>query len=557
MALIPAWFGLSLPETIAFYREAIVAGPDLRATRRMLAKQDLFYLLVNVLNRKDMVHPWLLDRCREVQREPDGCLDLWAREHYKSTIITFGLTIQDILNDPEVTFGIFSHTRPVAKGFLRQIKTEFETNGDLKGLFDDVLWADPKSASPKWSEDEGIVVKRRGNPKEATVEAHGLVDGMPTGKHFGKLVYDDVVTRESVTTPEQIKKTTEAFELSDNLGSAGGARRTIGTRYRLGDTYQTMKERGVVKVREYPATHNGQWDGKPVFLAPEELERKKRTQPTTFAAQMLLNPALGPDRIFDPATFKRWEVRPRTLRVFILGDPAKGPGHKEVGRDRDRTAIAVIGVDSARNKYLLDGYRHRMTLGERWERLRDLYFKWRGTRGVSDVSVHYERYGLQTDNEYFERMMEIERRVFAIEEVNWPREGSGSKEDRITRLVPDLADGSFLLPAVVWHESHGKALWRVEGGEFVFEKMNGPTPLQRRAQDDGSPDLVCEPIKRLDENRAVYDLTRDCLEEVSFFPFGTHEDLIDAMSRIYDADPTPPMPGQREQIEVREYVDGV
>jgi hypothetical protein len=36
-----------------------------------------------------------------------------------------------------------------------------------------VLWADPVKESPKWSEDEGIVVKRKGNPKEATVEAWG------------------------------------------------------------------------------------------------------------------------------------------------------------------------------------------------------------------------------------------------------------------------------------------------------------------------------------------------------------------------------------------------
>ena len=127
---------------------------------------------------------------------PDGYLDLWSRFHYKSSILTFGLILQEILRNPEITICIFSHTRPAAKAFLRQIKTELEVNQRLKELFSDILFTDPAKEA-RWSEDNGLVVKRRGNPKEATLEAWGLVDGQPTGKHFDVLHYDDVVTRES------------------------------------------------------------------------------------------------------------------------------------------------------------------------------------------------------------------------------------------------------------------------------------------------------------------------------------------------------------------------
>jgi hypothetical protein len=135
------------------------------------------------------------------------------------------------LNDLEITVGIFSYSRPIAKAFLRQIKTEFETNEMLRSLFPDILWANPHRDAPKFSEDDGIIVRRKGNPKESTVEAWGLVDSTPVSKHFKLLVYDDVVTGESVSTPDMIQKTTTAWERSLALSTEGGKIRTIGTRW--------------------------------------------------------------------------------------------------------------------------------------------------------------------------------------------------------------------------------------------------------------------------------------------------------------------------------------
>ena len=159
------------PAVLANLRSMGAADPALaREAARQLALNDLFFLGVYVMNRPDADNDWVFARCREVQAAPNGYLDLWAREHFKSTIITCWLTIQDLLNDPNLTVGIFSHTRPIAKAFLRQIKNELERNEWLKELFPDVLWEDPRKA-PKWSEDEGIVVKRSSNTKESSVEA--------------------------------------------------------------------------------------------------------------------------------------------------------------------------------------------------------------------------------------------------------------------------------------------------------------------------------------------------------------------------------------------------
>ena len=116
-------------ESLALYRSVKKPG-DVRA----LLLGDLFFLLLVGMGRADMNRDFLFERCREVQQSPDGHLDLWAREHYKSTIITVAKTIQDVLRDPELTVGIFSHSRPIAKAFLRQIKREFEGNALLLSL---------------------------------------------------------------------------------------------------------------------------------------------------------------------------------------------------------------------------------------------------------------------------------------------------------------------------------------------------------------------------------------------------------------------------------------
>lgn len=329
------------------------------AKLRNLCRTDLFFLLVYGLDRADADNDWVFPRCREVSAEPDGILDLWAREHYKSTIITFALTIQDVLRThgedlpagtEEATVGIFSHTRPIAKQFLRQIKLELERNDKLKRWFPDVLWADPRGESPKWSEDEGIIVKRRGNPKEATIEAWGLVDGQPTSKHFNRTVYDDTVTRESVTSPEMIKKTTEAWELSRNLTAIGGKSRYIGTRYHFFDTYDEMMKRGI-KARIHTATKDGSANGEPVFLPKDVLEQKRLEMGETFWAQMLMQPRSSASAYFKREWFKWYDKPPANLRKYGASDYAV------TADGGDYTVHMVVGVDPNDDIYILDVWR--------------------------------------------------------------------------------------------------------------------------------------------------------------------------------------------------------
>lgn len=416
-------------ETISVYAGAKHAE-DLRA----LCSGDLFFLLVYAMRRKDMDNDWIFARCREVQGKPDGYLDLWAREHYKSTIITVGLTILNILNNPDITVGIFSHSRPIAKAFLRQIKREFETNRLLQELFPHIC-PPGRGETRTWSEDGGIVVRRRGNPKENTVEAWGLVDGQPTGKHFDLLVYDDVVTLESVSTPEQIRKTTEAWRLSLNLGARGGARRMIGTRYHANDTYAELLKQKSVIPRLYPATVDGTFEGEPVLLSREALNEKRRDMGSfVFSCQMLQNPLADKSDGFRPEWLRYWEPRREfwePMNRVILVDPA---GSRK--KDSDYSVFCVVGWNTDRNVYLIHGERIRANLTERAATL------FRLVREFNPILVGYERYGMQADIEHIQSEMRRVNYYFGIREMG----GQTPKPDRIRRLIPWFEQGRLFLP---------------------------------------------------------------------------------------------------------------
>ena len=494
------------------------------AAMRALALTDLYYLLIKILSigkvktkneKLLLLHPWIYDRVREFEKSPDDHIDLWFREAGKSTIITFAGSIQEILNNPEITIGIFAQSGPIATKFLEQIKLELESNEILKKLFPDILYENPKRDAPKWSSD-GLVVKRKGNPKESTIEASGLIDSMPTGRHYDLMIYDDLVSSGSVSTAEQIAKTTNAFELSLSLGKEGGKKRIIGTRYSLNDTYQVILDRKTAIPRIYSATDNGDVDGTPVMFTHEYWSSLVRdTSSTNLACQYLQNPSAGLEATFDRNDIKYYEVRPTTLNIYILVDPARS-----MKKYSDHTAIAVIGIDSQMNKFLLDGVCHKMELSDRWMFVRMFYNKWHQMPGVQQIYVGYEGFGSgSVDLEYIKEQMKIKEPRFEIKELYHPRSGPGSKIDRVNRLEPDIRNHKFYVP-------------------YPTDPDN-LTPDQQQYKSAGLDYAISKIIKRKTTDNQIYDLTLMFLQQVEHFPKGK-VDFVDAVSRIYDMEPEPP-----------------
>lgn len=443
------------PEMAALWAETVEMCSESakREHLRWLARNDLFFLLVYILNRKHFLRDerttrWTFERCNEVQDAPDNRLDLWPRESFKSEIISFGLTIQDILNDPEVTFGIFSHNRPMAKNFLAVIKREFEDNQKLKDLFPDILWQDPKNeairASKSWGLNEGITVRRKGNMKEATIEASGLVDGQPTGKRYKKIIYEDVVNRDAISEM-MIVKTTQELENSFLLtASDPPIARYIATFQEIGDTTQEIINRKIFTLRKHSPVDR---DGAPAYCSDEKFAWfKKNLSSKTFALQILLDPTRAKDES-DIGFHQDWLVyypeddlpNRRGMNVYIVVDPAGNSTESN-----SRNVIAAIGLTADRRAWLLDMVWDKMDLEECWQALFAMVQRWQPTR------VGYEKFGMQRDIEHFHYRMKEVNYPFTI----IPLGGTHlSKNQRIERLIPMCRDRRLLLPKKGLHKT--------------------------------------------------------------------------------------------------------
>jgi phage terminase large subunit-like protein len=473
-----------------YYRKVLTQAQkddSAREATAELGKRDLYFLLTRILKRKDIRHPWLFARCKEVQEEPNNCLDLWAREHRKSTIITFALTLQDIIKDSELCICIFSITRPLAKDFLEQIKREAEDNALLKELYPDVFYQDPKKESPKWTMDDGLVFKRKGNPRECTLEAHGFIEGLPTGSHFQIRVYDDMIDQKNCTNPDIMKKVIQQWELSLNLGSDRmvehygicNIARYIGTRYHYNDVYGHLITKGAAKSRIYPATDDGKPKGKPVYFSEALLQEKRDMGSYVFSCQMLQDPKADDVSGFDIEDIQSWwpdMIDAHKMNRYIIVDPASS---KKKGSDF--TTIMVYGLNVDNNVYLLDGRRDRMNLTERTTWLFRFHRKWRPD------ATGYEKYGQQADIEHIEYVMNEQNYRFTIT----PLGGQVSKEDRIRGLIP------------------------------LIEKHRYYVPLKLIYQD---------------YEEQPQDLSKIHIQEFNDFPVGMYDDTIDNTARILDTD---------------------
>lgn len=151
--------------------------------------------------------------------------DFWPRDHGKSEIFCLSYPLRRICEDPNIRILIVQKTATEAEKTLGVIKTELETNRELKSYYRShweatVGHRDIANTRGSVEDDKGrkegawqqrrIYCKRTRRGKDPTVEAVG-VGGAITGGHFDVIILDDVEDDENTKTDERIKSMVEWF----------------------------------------------------------------------------------------------------------------------------------------------------------------------------------------------------------------------------------------------------------------------------------------------------------------------------------------------------------
>ena len=406
---------------------------------------------------------------------------LLPRDHGKSALVAYRVA-QAIAKNPLVRIIYMSSTSLLAEKQLSFIKNIL-TSETFQYYWPDYI-AEKESERTKWTNTEISLdheERQRENIRDATIFTAGLTTSL-TGLHCDIAVFDDIVVMENAYTEQGRTKVAGQYSLLNSIVGGEGVQWVVGTRYDPNDLYGTMLamekdlynedggitgKENIFEVFERPVENLG--DGTGQFLWPRQqrydgkwfgfdrdILAEKRglyVDQRQFRAQYYNNPNWSSDdaisrdyfQYYDPKFLQRyegkWSYKGKTLNVVAAIDFAYS-----VSRRSDYTAIVVIGIDHARNTYVLDMMRFKTTkISDYYRGILDLYNKWGFRKIRAEANVAQQAIVDELRNEY------IKRNGLALSvDVHKPSRYAGTKEERMyNTLAPRYENMS------IWHYRGG------------------------------------------------------------------------------------------------------
>ncbi len=322
----------------------------------------------------------------QFQFEHPENLQLCFRGAGKSTTCTEVKVIHLLLKNPNLRILIASKTLQNACGFLKNIKSHFETNTRLRDIFG--TYYDSKRVG-KWDEREIEVLPRTVVAKEASVTCVGR-EGTVVSKHYDVIISDDLVDEDNAATKLQRDKTRTWFyntlmptlEPPDPRVPHRGEHHMLGTRYHYDDLYGHLIKNELRKhhqiVPALDAKGRSPWPSK--YAAKWFLERRKRAGLIIFNCQYQCDTEAMKGEIFQydycqQISEEDWPDQ-KSLRVFMGVDLAISEDEKA-----DKFAIVVIGVTKDRSGYyVLDYFEDQLRFSAQTKKIIEYYKRWKPIR---------------------------------------------------------------------------------------------------------------------------------------------------------------------------------
>jgi hypothetical protein len=219
-------------------------------------KTDLRFLCVHILGMEDWEDGLHDELAKELDSKSNHKLFLIPRGHLKSSIITVGWTIQQVLRNPNIRILITNAVWDLARNFLREIQGLLQDKSLLAAIFGSF-----DGTGSRFTEDYIIVSQRtKGIIKEPTISTGGVEKAL-TGMHFDIIIHDDLVEQNNINTPEQVRKIIQFRQNCLDLLDPGGIEVIVGTRWAMGDLYGFIIENEMTELngRSVSAEMRSRW----------------------------------------------------------------------------------------------------------------------------------------------------------------------------------------------------------------------------------------------------------------------------------------------------------
>lgn len=426
-------------------------------------KNDLYFFDKAILGFHDMTPRCHMPVCVFINENPAQFKEiLYPRDHFKTSCVTVGGTMQKVIRNPEERMLISNESATNAGRMLRTIREKSESNRVFRSLYSSII---PKNTKGTRWNDEELQFNREGQYAEPTIDSIGMT-GAFTSRHYTHITIDDPISEEAVKSEKVMKDTITRLSSFLSLLTKPELNTIwmVGTRWALHDCYSWFEGHMRMfpgRFAKFACSVYGP-DGEPIFpelMGHDILALKRQVLGEyRFSCLYLNNPRneelqdlnindlkwwrwkddetielLAKSELADSAVVVERTVKLDQLDITVTVDLASAEKIKD-----DRNAVVTCGTTPWGEAIVLDAWGKRCTPLEVIEKLFEIKRRFQPrVFGIEDVAY-------QKSLKYFVRDYANREGIYLNVK---PITAVGKKEVRIRGIQPVMATGRmYLLP---------------------------------------------------------------------------------------------------------------